>query len=162
MVHSAGDKTLAPLLDSLLKLGDPYMLMADFAPYCEVQQRVDALYREPDEWARRCVLNTARMGMFSSDRAIHDYQTLHLASASLEKERMFKVDKLASQQTGIAESYTDAYGKEHIVAAAVRNQIQAMMDVSDSGNAPLPPVRVFCKAEMRSSSLLVTVNSSGR
>ncbi|KHT41284.1 4-alpha-glucanotransferase [Pectobacterium brasiliense] len=56
---------------------------------------------------------------------------------------MFKVDKLASQQTGIAESYTDAYGKEHMVAAAIRNQIQAMMDVSDSGNAPLPPVRVF-------------------
>lgn len=73
---SHGDKAaFAPLLESLLEKGDPYLLLADFAPYCQTQQRVDALYRETDEWTRRCVLNTARMGMFSADRAIHDYQT---------------------------------------------------------------------------------------
>lgn len=74
-MFSQGDQqAFAPLLNSLLKAGDPYMLMADFAPYCRVQQDVDAQYREPEEWTRRCVLNTARMGMFSSDRAIRDYQ----------------------------------------------------------------------------------------
>lgn len=73
---SHGDKTaFAPLLKSLLDKGDPYLLLADFASYCQAQQRVDALYRETEEWTRRCVLNTARMGFFSADRAIHDYQT---------------------------------------------------------------------------------------
>ncbi|MCL2892381.1 maltodextrin phosphorylase [Brenneria tiliae] len=72
---SQGDRqAFAPLLNSLLEAGDPYLLLADFGPYCQVQRQVDALYREPEEWTRRCVLNTARMGMFSSDRAIHDYQ----------------------------------------------------------------------------------------
>ncbi|MBG6242645.1 MAG: maltodextrin phosphorylase [Candidatus Symbiopectobacterium sp. Dall1.0] len=73
---SHGDKTaFAPLLESLLDKGDPYLLLADFASYCQAQQRVDALYRETEEWTRRCVLNTARMVFFSADRAIHDYQT---------------------------------------------------------------------------------------
>ena len=60
------------LVDSLLNR-DTYLLLADFASYLEAQERVDALFRRPDEWARHALLNIAGMGGFSSDRTIRDY-----------------------------------------------------------------------------------------
>ncbi|HKK13554.1 MAG TPA: glycogen/starch/alpha-glucan phosphorylase [Gammaproteobacteria bacterium] len=52
---------------------DPYLLLADFAAYRETQSRVADLYRNPGQWVRRAVLNVARMGRFSSDRAVAEY-----------------------------------------------------------------------------------------
>ena len=61
------------LVDSLLWGGDRYMLLADFDGYVAAQARVDALYNEPQAWARKAIANVSGMGFFSSDRTIREY-----------------------------------------------------------------------------------------
>lgn len=60
------------LLDSLLHW-DSYFVLADFTAYAECQRQVDATWRKTEEWTRKSILNTARCGQFSSDRAIREY-----------------------------------------------------------------------------------------
>lgn len=70
---SHGDKSLfRPLLDQLLN-NDPYLLLADYQSYIDCQDRVSETWRNQESWTRMSILNAARMGKFSSDRAIHEY-----------------------------------------------------------------------------------------
>jgi starch phosphorylase len=70
---SSGDRELfRPLVDHLMR-HDEYMVFADYASYEECQTRVDAAWRDRDRWTRMSILNAARMGKFSSDRAIREY-----------------------------------------------------------------------------------------
>ena len=62
-----------PIVDRLTTFGDFFLLLADYADYVACQERVDALFRQPDEWTRRAILNVAGMGRFSSDRTVSDY-----------------------------------------------------------------------------------------
>jgi starch phosphorylase len=69
---SPGEQNIfRPLLNAMHS--DTYMTAADFESYCTVQKQVEELYRKPLEWNRRCVMNIANMGGFSSDRSIQEY-----------------------------------------------------------------------------------------
>ncbi|MFA6409661.1 MAG: glycogen/starch/alpha-glucan phosphorylase [Gammaproteobacteria bacterium] len=70
---SPNDKNLfKPLIDSIL-YRDEYLLCADFESYLACQEKVSTLYRDKTAWTKMSILNTARMGKFSSDRAIREY-----------------------------------------------------------------------------------------
>jgi starch phosphorylase len=70
---SRGDTTLfQPIVDSLLNR-DEFMLLADYQSYIDCQAQIDLAYADPDAWTRMSILNVARSGYFSSDRAIQQY-----------------------------------------------------------------------------------------
>ncbi|MDP2019834.1 MAG: glycogen/starch/alpha-glucan phosphorylase, partial [Hydrogenophaga sp.] len=60
------------VVNALLE-SDHYQLLADYADYCDCQDKVDDLYRRPAAWTRSAILNVAGMGAFSSDRTIREY-----------------------------------------------------------------------------------------
>ena len=60
------------LRDSLIH-HDPFLVLADFAAYSDCHQKVDLAFKDKARWAKMAILNTARMGKFSSDRTISEY-----------------------------------------------------------------------------------------
>ncbi len=60
------------LTETLLN-SDPFMVLADFQSYLDISDRADTVYQRPESWNRMAILNTARMGFFSSDRTIQQY-----------------------------------------------------------------------------------------
>jgi glycogen phosphorylase len=67
-----GANVLAPLRDNLL-YHDPFLCLADFKSYCETQDKVSEAFKDKPRWGKMAVLNTARVGKFSSDRTILEY-----------------------------------------------------------------------------------------
>lgn len=98
---SDGDCDLfKPLTDKLLQ-HDPFMLLADYQSYIDCQARVSEAYRDYEQWTRMSILNSARMGKFSSDRSIRDYSQniWHVSSDKVElseydqADAMLKIEK---------------------------------------------------------------------
>ncbi|WP_428641624.1 glycogen/starch/alpha-glucan phosphorylase [Roseibium sp.] len=72
-VFSSGDRDLYRGLVQDMRQKDYFLVTCDFDDYFATQRRVDAAYADQDNWTRMAVLNTARVGWFSSDRTIADY-----------------------------------------------------------------------------------------
>jgi Carbohydrate phosphorylase len=70
---SDGDRGLFHLLIESLLTHDDYMLLADYQSYVDCQQRVSWAYADQNNWTHMSILNTARVGRFSSDRSIREY-----------------------------------------------------------------------------------------
>jgi glycogen phosphorylase len=58
---------------ALVEQGDEYFHLADLSSYLDVQERVGAEFTNPIGWARKAILNVARIGKFSSDRTVQEY-----------------------------------------------------------------------------------------
>lgn len=63
---------LSSLRDNLA-YSDPFLCLPDFRSYSDAQLEVDKAFRDRSRWARMAILNTARVGKFSSDRTISEY-----------------------------------------------------------------------------------------
>jgi len=62
-----------PITNALLQDNDYYLICADFEAYVKMQDSLSELYKNQEKWNEIAIMNTARMGFFSSDRTIQDY-----------------------------------------------------------------------------------------
>jgi len=62
-----------PILDTLLKKGDYFMVLEDFQAYCDINHTISDDFKNTKLWYNKVLLNIARCGKFSSDRTIHEY-----------------------------------------------------------------------------------------
>ena len=70
---SDGDRMVFEPVVSHLLGDDRFLALADYRSYIDAQQRVEKAYADPDAWSRSAILNVARCGFFSSDRAMREY-----------------------------------------------------------------------------------------
>ena len=70
-LHPSGYRLL--FSDELIKPGTDSFLLADFAAYCQAEQRMAETYRDQTAWNRMSLHNIARSGVFAADRAVAEY-----------------------------------------------------------------------------------------
>ncbi|WP_163184209.1 glycogen/starch/alpha-glucan phosphorylase [Neobacillus sedimentimangrovi] len=62
-----------PIFDSLLEENDQYFVLKDFASYAETQRKIEEAFKDQISWQKKCLVNIAHAGYFSSDRTIKEY-----------------------------------------------------------------------------------------
>ncbi|MBU1809051.1 MAG: glycogen/starch/alpha-glucan phosphorylase [Candidatus Omnitrophica bacterium] len=61
-----------PLVNNLMYT-DYFLICADFEAYCKIQDAVSKAYLDDTDWTKKSIINVARSGKFSSDRAVREY-----------------------------------------------------------------------------------------
>ena len=61
------------IYDEILYRNDEYFHLADFKAYKEAQEKINEMYKDQESWNKKCLINIARSGFFSSDRTIEEY-----------------------------------------------------------------------------------------
>ena len=72
LTTSTDGSAIYPLLSSI-RDSDRYFVLTDFNEYVNTQDAIDRVYVEPLTWSKKCLLNIARAGWFSSDRSVREY-----------------------------------------------------------------------------------------
>ncbi|MBQ3356861.1 MAG: glycogen/starch/alpha-glucan phosphorylase [Clostridia bacterium] len=67
------DDLAASLLTSRFGTADPYMTVADFKDYTRAQKVVSETYPNTQKFTNMSLVNIAKAGIFSSDRAVEEY-----------------------------------------------------------------------------------------
>ena len=67
------DDIYASLLTNRFGTADSYMTIADFQSYADAQKKASETYLDTDRFASMMLVNTAKAGIFSSDRAVREY-----------------------------------------------------------------------------------------
>ena len=72
--------------DEIMYHHDEYFVLKDFYSYIEASAKIDSMYEDREDWARKCLINIANSGYFSSDRTIREYtdQIWHLQPLKLQ------------------------------------------------------------------------------
>ncbi len=61
------------LLTNQFGVADAYMTLADFASYVDIQKKISETYVDKRKFTNMSLVNIAKAGLFSSDRAIKEY-----------------------------------------------------------------------------------------
>jgi starch phosphorylase len=61
-----------PIVSNLM-YNDYFFVCADFVSYCAAQEKISAEYANRAIWTKRSIINVAKSGKFSSDRAVGEY-----------------------------------------------------------------------------------------
>ena len=88
--------------EAVLDEGDPFLHLADFGSYLDAQARAAAAFHDRRAWARMAILNVARAGKFSSDRAVRDYARDIWQLGEPEVPRVASVSAALPSETRVA------------------------------------------------------------